>query len=160
MGVWGALIQGGLGIDSSIQEGQAEKRQADRNTALAQAAAADALVRGGLEGGAARQAGTELAARQHVAFANSGVDASVGTAANVQAATRARAELEAKQLENDAAREAWGYRKHGLDFQTQAGLSASRRGREIAGTALSTAGAMGAAHARGKKGGGSGWGFS
>lgn len=159
MGVWGALIQGGLSIDSSIQEGQAEKRQADRNTAMANAAAADALARGSREAGELRQSGSELAARQRVAFANSGVAADVGTAANVQAATKARAELDALTAENNAAREAWGYKKHGLDFQTQAGINASRRAREVAGTALGTAGTMSTAYARNKKAGGSGWGF-
>lgn len=159
MGVWGAAIQGVLGVDSSIQEGKAAKKQADKNTELANAAATDALQRGAQEAGAQRMAGSELAARQMVAFANSGVDATVGTAANVQAGTKARAELDALTAENNAAREAFGYKKHGLDFQTQAGLDASRRGREIAGTVLSTAGSVGTAYAKNKKSGGSGFGF-
>lgn len=159
MGVWGAAIQGVLGVDSAVQGGIADKKQADRNTAMANAAATDALARGALDAGAARMAGSEAAAQQRVAFTNSGVDASVGTAANVQAGTKARAELDALTQENNAAREAWGYKQHGLDFQTQAGINASRRGREIAGTALGTAGSITSAYAKDKKNGGSGWGF-
>lgn len=142
MGVWAAAIQGVLGVDSAIQGGLADKRQADRNTAISNAAAADALQRGGQEAGATRQAGSQVAAQQRVAYANSGVDANVGTAANVQAGTKALAELDAQVVENNAAREAWGYKQHGLDYQTQAGLSASRRAREAAGTILGAAGSF------------------
>ncbi len=150
MGAWAAAVQGVLGVDSAIQQGQADKRQADRNTALANAAAQDALARGAQEAGAARMAGSEAAARQRVAYANSGVAADVGTAANVQASTKARAELDAQVLENNAAREAWGYKQHGLDFQTQAGINASRRAREVAGTLLGTAGTFASSRSRRK----------
>lgn len=152
MGVWGAVIQGGLSIDSSIQEGIAEKKQADANTAMANEAAADALARGTKDAGVLRMEGSQAAARQMVAFANSGVDATVGTAANVQAGTKAAAELDALTAENNAAREAWGYKKHGIDFQTQAGINASRRNREIAGTVLGTAGTVSTAWAKDNKG--------
>ena len=151
MGAWAAAIQGVLGVDSAIGEGRQDAKQARLNTELANAAAADALQRGAADAGQMRQAGAQLAARQAVAYANSGVDASVGTAANVQASAAAQAELEAKTLENNAMREAFGYKKHGLDFQTQAGINASRRAREAAGTALGAAGAIGSSWAK-KKG--------
>lgn len=152
MGVWGAIIQGVLSVDSSIVEGQAAKRQADRNTQQANEAATDATNRGVLEAGGARMAGSAAAARQAVAYTASGVDATVGTAANVQAGTKALAELDALTAENNAAREAWGYRKHGMDFQTQAGIDASRRNREMVGTVLSTGGKVATAYAKTKKG--------
>lgn len=140
MGVWAAAIQGVLGVDSAIGEGKVRAKQAQQNKDLADRAAADALARGAGEAGKMRAAGSDLAAQQMVAFANSGVDASVGTAANVQASTKAKAELEALTLENNAAREAWGYKKHGLQFETQAGIDAARRNREAAGTLLGAAG--------------------
>lgn len=140
MNPWFAAIQGVLGVDASIQEGIAEQRQTQRNLQLALDAAADSLQRGYADAGQARRAGAMVAAKQKVAYANSGVSADVGTAANVQASTEALAELDAMTLENNAAREAFGYRVHGMDFQTQAGINASRRGREIAGTILGTAG--------------------
>ncbi len=140
MGVWGAALQGVLSVDGSIQEGIADRKQADANTALANEAASDALIRGASDAAGYRTTGTQVAAKQMVAFSNSGVDATVGTAANVQDSTRARAELEALTVENNAAREAWGYKKHGLAFQTQAGINSGRRNREIAGTVLGTIG--------------------
>ena len=140
MGVWGAVIQGVLSVDSAVTEGKADRKQALANRAQADGAAADALQRGASEAAEVRTAGTEVAARQMVAFSNSGVDASVGTAANMQASVASRAELEALTLENNARREAWGYQKHGMDFERQAGLNASRRNRETAGTLLGLAG--------------------
>src|SRR5690606_14153314 len=83
VGAWGALIQGVLSVDSGIQEGIAAKKQADRNTAAAYEAAADAEMRGRREAGLIRTQGAQHAAKQRVAYAGSGVDASVGTAANV-----------------------------------------------------------------------------
>lgn len=151
MGVWGAVIQGVLSVDSGIQQGIADKKQADRNTAMAEEAAADAVRRGGREAAGARMAGSAAAAQQAVAYDASGVDSTVGTAANVQAGTKAQAELQALTIENNAAREAWGYRKHGLDFQTQAGLNASRRNREMVGTVLGTAGNVASAWSKDQK---------
>lgn len=129
-----------LGVDSGIQEGIADGKQAAANTKMANDAASDALRRGVGEAGEYRAAGGQVASSQFVAFTNSGVDATVGTAANVIGATRAKAELEALTIENNAAREAWGYKKHGIAFQTQAGLNSSRRNREIAGTVLGSVG--------------------
>lgn len=152
MGVWGAIIQGVLAVDASLVEGQAAKRQADRNTARANEAALDALSKGALEAGGARMAGSQTVAKQNVAYSASGVESSTGTAANVQAGTKAQAELEAQVIENDAAREAWGYRKHGMDYQTQAGLDASKRNREAFGTLLTAGGKAASAWAKGRKG--------
>lgn len=140
MGVWGSLIQGALGVDSGIQQGKQDRKQADANTAAANDAATESLRRGALEAGQVRSEGSQLQAKQNVAYANSGVDATVGTAATVQAATKSKAELDALTVENNAAREAWGYKAHGIAFQTQAALNTSRRNREIAGTVIGSAG--------------------
>lgn len=159
MGVWGAALQGVMGVDSAIQGGMADKKQADANTKLANDAAADSLIRASRDAGAVRSAGSQVAAQQFVAFTNSGVDASVGTAANVIASTDAQSELAALTVENNAAREAWGYKKHGIAFQTQAGINSARTNREIAGTALGALGQGMSAYAKDKAGGGSGFGF-
>ncbi len=141
MGVWGALIQGVLSVDSGIQQGIADKKQADANTAQANEAGADSLRRGGVDAGAAASAGSRLEAEQKVAYSVSGVDATVGTAADVQEETASKARLNALTIENNAAREAWGYKAHGLAFQTQAGINSSRNNRAIAGSVIGTAGA-------------------
>ena len=93
-------------------------------------------------------AGTQLAARQHLAYANSGVDATVGTPAQVQSQTAAMSELDALTVENNALREAWGYKRFGLKFEQQAAMNASRSRNQQLGTFLGMAGA--AANAYGK----------
>lgn len=148
MGVYGAAVQGVLGVDSTIQEGIADRKQAESNIELARDAANASLQRGTEEAGAIRNAGGQLQQAQAFAYANSGVDVSVGTAANVIASTAAAAERDAVTAENNAMREAWGYKKHGIAFQQQAGLNASRRNREIAGTVLGTAGSMASAYSK------------
>jgi hypothetical protein len=124
---------GALGIDSmasgllgSELERVAAQDEARQNKQMADAAAADALQRGEREAGQARAQTSQLVGAQNVAYAGSGVDASVGTAANVQAATRAMGELDARTLENNAAREAWGFRTYGVKYQQQAQLANTR----------------------------------
>lgn len=102
---------------------QAQK-QARENAKLADRAASDAIARGTHEAGLARMAGTQTIGAQKVAYVASGFDPSVGTPANVAAQTRAISEMDALTAENNAAREAWG-------FKTQA-----RRIREGAQTEL------------------------
>jgi hypothetical protein len=151
MGVWGAAVQGVLGVDSAYTAGNEAVKQAELNSKRALSAAADARIRGAQEAGAAVMAGSQLQKKQMVAFSNSGVDATVGTAANVQAATAAAAKLEALTIENNAAREAWGYKKHGMDYATEAGLASSRRDREMAGAAGTTLGALASGYSKWKK---------
>lgn len=152
MGVWGALLQGVLSIDSGIIEGQQAAKQAKANIEQANDAAADAKNRGAIEAGQARTQGSQVAAEQNVAFANSGVRSDVGTALEVQANTAAQAELSAQTQKNNAAREAWGFKKHGMAYQAQAGLDAAKRNKETAGTILTSAGNAYAAYGK------SGWG--
>lgn len=98
-----------LTLISNEQQSRFEQQQARENATLADRAAADALQRGGLEAGKVRVQGGQLAAQQQAAYAASGVDPTVGTAANVSADSRAMAELDARTAENNAAREAWGF---------------------------------------------------
>lgn len=113
----GALIQGVFGAFGNMYEAgvvqplenDIRRKQAAENMRLAELAAVDARARGAQEAGLARMAGSKLVAEQHVAYATSGVDATVGTPAQVMADTKAMAELEALTIKNNAAREAWGY---------------------------------------------------
>lgn len=141
MGAWAAVLQGVMSVDSSIQGGIEQKKQSDQNIALANEAAADASRRGGVAAGVARTGASRLAAAQRVAYSTSGVDATTGTAADVQTETSARGELDALTIENNAAREAWGFKSHGMAFAKQAGLDSSRTNREIAGGIIGTIGA-------------------
>lgn len=118
-------------------EDSARRQIQDKDNAkLALSAAADAVARGNQEAGRARIQASQLIAKQQVAYANSGVDPTVGTPTNVMADTRMMSELDAKTIENNAAREAYGFRKYGIQYQGQASLEASRQRYRTASTIL------------------------
>lgn len=137
----------GMTVDKNNREGAASDEEGRQNQALANSAAADAVARGTAAAGVARIRGTLLGAKQNVAYANSGVDAGVGTAADVQGSTAAMSELDAKTLENNAAREAWGFKTHGMQFAQAAELGRTRRSNENVGTVLGGLGAVASAAA-------------
>lgn len=87
------------------------------DAAAADAAAGDSIIRGNLSAGRARMAGSATAARQAVAYSNSGVDASVGTPAAVRDNTELFSGLDAKTIENNATREALGHKRLAVEFR-------------------------------------------
>lgn len=147
MGALGPLtsvVQMGLGLRANEEEGRAKEAEAMDNARLAQTAASDATQRGARESGQARMQGTRVEGAQRVAYAASGVDGTVGTAAKVAGDTRAISELDAKTLENNAAREAWGFKTFGTKYQAQAALEATRGKYRTASTLLTGAGQLAA----------------
>lgn len=131
-----------IGIRASEEETYAKQKQAQDNEKLAQRAAVDALQRGAVEAGQARMNTTRLIAEQNTAYANSGVDPTVGTAAQVQASTRATGEMDARTLENNATREAWGFRTYGDQYRQQAQLDVQRGNNHQAATLLGGTGRL------------------
>lgn len=145
MGWIGAIFQG-VGAVNAITDGAKETQraiaEAQENKKLAQDAAADAVDRGRRESGRTRMEGSNVVASQNVAYSNSGVDAKVGTPTHVMADTAAISELDARVQENNAAREAWGFKRYGLKYQQQAGLEAARGSNKAAATALTGLGGV------------------
>lgn len=141
-GIMGQVAALGFQLRGDEAEARAKDKESVENTGMAIEAATDAHNRGAEEAGRQRVQGAQLVARQKVAYANSGVDSSVGTAAAVQSSTQQLSEVDAKTIENNATREAWGYRKHGLKFQQQAELDRVRRGNERGGKILTTLGGL------------------
>lgn len=77
---------------------------------------ANAAIQGAQEQGAFAQektriAGGQLAGEQKLAYTDSGVDPTKGTAAQVQANSAAMNELDAQQQAINAAKTIWGYRQ-------------------------------------------------
>lgn len=98
-----------LAVDQKSSDDSAARKNLDDTYAQLGYDARLAEMKGATGAGAARMAGSSLAAQQNTAYANSGVDQSVGTAASVQAGTETLSELDAQVVRNNAAREAWGY---------------------------------------------------
>lgn len=145
----GSLVVNAAGAAS---ESDAREKEALANQKLADDAAVDALDRGRLEAGFTRAAGTQLQSSQRVAYQASGVDQSFGTAANVQADTAAHIELQARTIENNAAREAWGFKTYGLKYGQMAANEAQRRPLQTAGTLLGGLGQLAGVAASGYRG--------
>lgn len=110
--------------------------QANVNARIADLRASDALSRGARAAGILRTRTSKLVARQRVAYANSGVDESVGTPAQVEAATRAQGELDAQTAKNNAAREAWGYESGAIQLGLQGQIDRQRAQQQQIGTFL------------------------
>lgn len=108
-----------LDYDSATKSGQFKEQQDKENIALAQLQQADAYNRGAQTAGRLRMQASQLAARQRVAYAVSGVDAKQGTPVDVQAGTGAMSELDVQTAINNAAREAWGFKLKQTQLEQQ-----------------------------------------
>jgi|SRR5262245_31935223 len=110
--MFAGISQVGLGVAEGVEEHNRIRQEGQLTREKDLQSAADALQRGAVDTGRLREQGGELINRQKVAYANSGVDPTVGTAANVQAGTAAQVELDAQTIKNNAAAEAWGFEQH------------------------------------------------
>jgi hypothetical protein len=128
--------QSALGdIKSDIDDANRAAQQAERQVV-------DAQVRGAQAAGVTRMQTSQLVAKQRQAYAAGGVDASTGTAADVQTSTRALGELEAEKVEFSAMREAWGHKEESNTQQRRSGrLHQKYRDQEDANT-LATLGSF------------------
>ncbi len=106
----GSIISGVGGVYTGMQQQAAATDEWHANDALLQYQSRLSKQQAGIAEGKVRMLGGKTAAAQNVAYANSGVDASTGTAAAVQANTAAQTELDAQTVKNNAAREAWGFK--------------------------------------------------
>lgn len=122
-----------------------EKRENDQ---LAAIAGRDAMARGSRESSLVRTRGTQLIESQRVGYAASGVDAGQGTPTDVAAQTRYFSELDAKTVDNNAAREAWGFKNYGLKYGEQSDREISRINNRTAATILGGVGKLGSAAMR------------
>lgn len=146
MGAALSVIGMSRSLSANQDETEAAQAEALANAEMADAAAADATMRGGQAAGRQRMEGSQLVEAQRVAYAASGVDTTVGTPANVMADTAAMSELDAKIIENNAAREAWGIKKHGLQYRQSAVNEGVRGKNRAAATMLNTASKLAASY--------------
>lgn len=146
-GVISGLGQVGLGAWEGIEEEKRIREQGEAERKFFLHGAADAQARGGVAAGRAREAGSALVAEQAAGYADSGIDPTKGTAAQVQANTQMRAELDAQTLKNNAAAEAWGFdqaRKRSWQEEQAKSAANTRRtvGTILGGTGTAIGGAM------------------
>lgn len=122
---FGTAVLGGMAASDEARQGNIRAGQARQ---INDYKAAVSNANAGIATGQVRTKGSELAAQQGTAYAASGIDQSMGTAAAVQADTAAMSEVDAQTIRNNAAREAWGY---AVDTQQEA--EKAKAGRDAAG---------------------------
>lgn len=113
------------------QAGSMSQDLARTNERVAEFQARDALQRGGEAVRRIREAGTVVVGAQRAAIAGQNILVDAGTALDLQAQTRRLAELDALETQNNAKREAWGYRAQSRIYGFQ-GQMARRAGASAA----------------------------
>lgn len=129
-GIVSGLYEMGSAEGTKNAELQASERQWARERLAATVGIRQSQDEGAFQQTQIRAAGSGLAAEQAAAYSDSGVEAGVGTAAQVQANTQMKAELDAQQAKNNAAREVWGFkqqRKHSLEDYEARNVDANRK---------------------------------
>lgn len=97
-----------------------------RSASAADANAVSALQLGGQQAGLLEARGSMLAGQQRVGYAIGNVDASSGTAADVQASSRIFSSLDAQTARNNAVRQAFGHREVARKYRLEADVLDSR----------------------------------
>lgn len=144
--VMGLLSIGGNMVGSVFKAG-GQKRQAqldafyaEENAGLSDLSAADALARGSQEAGEKRMQGSADIGSMVAGYGASGVDGTVGSAADSIAQARYINELEASRISNNAAREAWGIKVEAHRYRQQAKADRERGNADMFTTLLGGAG--------------------
>lgn len=137
---------GVLSAFGQYQQGQYQGDVADENARRMRMEAADAELRGGMEGDRIRREGRKVAGQQAAATAASGISMASGSPLDILTETAELSERDAMVAENNAKRQAYGYRTAATDSRSQ-GAMARRAGTFGAGaTVLGSAGSAGATY--------------
>jgi hypothetical protein len=94
----------------AYQQGKAQKQIANYNAQMQEYAAEDAIKRGTIAADQQRAKVRQIAAQQRAIMGASGVESDTGTFGRVLEQTATLGELDARQIEANAQREAWGLR--------------------------------------------------
>lgn len=109
-----------VGIGAAASHGAESAGVARRNSVTADEAAADAVARSSVAQMRTFARGSATVAAQRTELAAGGSDVNAGSAAAVQEDTRLLTQMDEDVIRNNAAREAWGYRVRGQQFQQEA----------------------------------------
>lgn len=143
-----------MGQVNASAKAQAAAQDAEDEQRVLSYNALTAGDKGRLDASKTRMGGTQLIAQQKVGYANSGVAIDSGTPASVMADQAAVNELDAKTVENNAAREVWGYRLQREQSKKNLQRKYDEYNREAIGSVLSGSGQMMGSGGMGGGGGG------
>lgn len=123
-----AIGIGAFGAKTSYDQGKFQEKVMKNNALSAKYAADDALARGAVEEGQARDRARAVMGAQRAALAANGLDATTGTGSQLLTDTAGMAEFDALTVRNNAMKQAYG-----LNVQST-NLLAEGRAAKVAGT--------------------------
>jgi hypothetical protein len=126
--MWMTAASAAVTAGAMYKQGRDQASIAERNAAVSNAAATDAINRGLNEEEQVRRKGYRIAGSQRSGMAASGIDIGSGSAVNLQADTAAMTELDALTTRSNSIREAWGLTQQAAiqKFEGQSALSAAK----------------------------------
>lgn len=140
-----SLVGAGMSAYSSYQSGKSQQAVADYNAKVQEIQAQDARARGGFEANQKRREVAATLGQQQAQLAANGVETSSGTALTLASDTAWAGEMDAKTIEVNALRAAYGYEQEAVGTRLQ-GKAAMRNARGSAyGSLLSGIGQTGSA---------------
>lgn len=134
---------GAFSAYQSNEQGKYQQAVAQRNAKMQENQATDARARGVVAGEEQRDRARRIGAQQATGLAASGLDISSGTSLDLFAETATLGEYDAQVAENNAAREAFGFKTRAEETR-MSGRNAKSAGRNNAFGTLLTSGAKGA----------------
>lgn len=140
-----SALGAGMSAYSSYQSGKNQQKIADYNAKVQEIQAQDARARGGFEANQKRREVAAVLGQQQAQLAANGVETSSGTALTLASDTAWAGEMDAKTIEVNALRAAYGYEQEAVGTRLQ-GKAAMRNARgEAYGSLLSGVGKTGTA---------------
>ena len=130
------MVGSGISAGSQLAAGEYNAKVAGYNAKVANAQAADALVRGEQEVTTARRKGSAVIGAQRAALAAQGVEVNTDTASQLQEDTARATAEDVVTIRNNAKREAWGYKVQATNYKAQARLARYEGVTGAAGTLL------------------------
>lgn len=136
-------------VAGQVKAGKAAKKAGEYNAQVAELQAQDALDRGRQDEQSYRQGVTALMGTQRADFAGQNIDVESQSALDVRADTAYLAELDARQIQTNAQREAWGYRVQAQQSRMEGNARASANYYGAAGSAINGVVAVGSVYGAG-----------
>jgi hypothetical protein len=127
-----------LNVIGKVKAGNAQDKAAKADAAVGERRAIDVEEAGQEEEARFRAGVRGLIGKQRVGFAAQGVEVSSGSAVDVQADAAYLGELDAIQIKNNAAREAWGIRQDAEQIRRSGSIAKSESRWGAATSILST----------------------
>lgn len=132
----GGFITGVFNMYAMGEEYNLKMDESLENEKTARRAASDAILRGRYQGFSRRLQGSQLEGQQRLAYANSGVSLSSASAQATMATSQIMTEMDVLTIENNAAREALGFRKQAENEIVRREREAKRTSNKMTANAL------------------------